>query len=156
MTKAYSATVTYEPEDPPNLGGNPVWIYVKFENGSIKKIHHTFNVQQSKKKNSEHWNHIEPWEVDLNAHLIGCPFEVTYYVTDPGSDDEILTFTYGSQNVTVTYINNPPNPDPFPSPEINPRDIMDTTTLIYEGSGSVVLQVEDDDGGLDSASIYIT
>jgi PKD repeat protein len=46
MTKTYSATVTYEPEDPPNIGGNPVWIYIKSQNGSIKKIHHTFNVQQ--------------------------------------------------------------------------------------------------------------
>jgi PKD repeat protein len=156
MTKSYFATVTYEPEDPPNIGGNPVWIYVKFENGNIKKIHHTFNVQQSKKKDSEHWNHIEPWEVDLNAHLIGCSFEVTYHITDPGSDDENLTFIYGSQNVTVTYLNNPPNPDPFPSPEIKPVDINDTANLTYEGPGTVVLQIEDDDGGTNSTTIDIS
>ncbi|UCE39517.1 MAG: hypothetical protein JSW00_01605 [Thermoplasmata archaeon] len=144
-TKSYSATVTYEPEDPPNVGGNPVWIYIKFKNGSIRRIHHTFNVQQSKKRDSDHWNHVEPWEVDLNGHLIGCPFEVTSHITDPGSDDEILSFTYGSQIKTVTYLNNPPNPDPFPSPEINPMDITDTTTLIYEGPGTLILTVKDDD-----------
>jgi parallel beta-helix repeat protein len=156
MSKTYSATVTYEPEDPPNVGGNPVWIYIKFENGSIKKIHHTFNVQQSKKKDSDHWNHVEPWEVDLNAHLVGYPFEINYHVTDPGSDDEVLTFTYGSQNATFTYFNDPLNPDPYPSPEVNPVDISDNTTLIYEGLGTVQLQVEDDDGGLGFSTIVLS
>jgi outer membrane protein assembly factor BamB len=147
FSKSYSATVTYTPEDPPNVGGNPVWIYIKSQNGSIKKIHHTFNVQQSKKRDSVHWNHVEPWEVDLNGHFIGLPFEITSHITDPGSDDETLTFTYGSQVKTVTYLNNPPNPDPYPSPEVNPVDIMDTTTLVYEGAGTVTLVVEDDDKG---------
>ncbi len=145
MTKTYNATVIYTPEDPPNIGGNPVWIYIKFKNGTVEKIHHTFNVQQSKKRDSDHWNHIEPWEVDLNAHLIGQSFEITSHITDPGSDDETLTFTYGSQVVTITYLNNPPNPDPFPSPEVKPVDIIDTTTLTYEGLGTITLVVEDDD-----------
>ncbi len=145
FSKSYNATVTYTPKDPPNVGGNPVWIYLKSQNGSIKKIHHTFNVQQSKKRDSEHWNHVEPWEVDLNVYFIGLPFEITSHITDPGSDDETLTFTYGSQVKIVTYLNNPPNPDPYPSPEINPVDIMDTTTLVYEGSGTVTLIVKDDD-----------
>jgi outer membrane protein assembly factor BamB len=147
FSKSYDATVTYTPEDPPNIGSNPVWIYIKSKNGSIKKIHHTFNVQQSKKRDSEHWNHVEPWEVELNSHFIGLPFEITSHITDPGSDDEILTFTYGSQVKIVTYLNNPPNPDPYPSPEVNPVVIVDTTTLIYEGTGTVMLTVEDDDGG---------
>jgi hypothetical protein len=153
FSKSYNATVTYTPEDPPNIGGNPVWIYIKSQNGSIKKIHHTFNVQQSKKRDSEHWNHVEPWEVELNGHFIGLPIEITSHITDPGSDDEILTFTYGSQVKTVTYLNNPPNPDPYPSPEVNPVDIMDTTTLVYEGPGTVMLMVEDDDGGLGVATL---
>ncbi len=145
--KSYSATVTYTPEDPPNIGSNPVWIYMKLENGSIKKIHHTFNVQQSMKRDSEHWNHIEPWEVDLSAHFIGLPFEITSHITDPGSDDEYLTYTYGSQIVNVTYLNNPPFPDPYPSPEIIPVDRYDTTFLLYEGPGTISLTVTDDDGG---------
>jgi hypothetical protein len=148
MTKTYSATVTYEPEDPPNIGGNPVWIYVKFKNGSIMKIHHTFNVQQSKKRDSDHWNHIDPWEVDLNAELIGCQFELKCHVTDPGSDDEFLIFSYGSQTKNVTCLNDPPNPDPYPSPEIKPVDFTDVTTLIYEGPWTLTLTAMDDDGGV--------
>jgi outer membrane protein assembly factor BamB len=160
MTKTYSATVTYTPEDPPNIGANPVWIYIKFPNGSIQKIHHNFNVQQSKNRDSDHWNHIEPWEVDLNAHLVGWEFEVDYHVADPGSDDEILTFTYGSQDVEVTHFNNPPNPDPYPSPEINPRDIYGIETFVYEGPGTITLVVKDDDNirlniGQGSSSIDI-
>ena len=76
-----------------------------------------------------------------------------YHVTDPGSDDEILTFTYGSQNVEIIHLNNPPNPDSYPSPEVNPRDIMDNITIVYEGAGTVILNVEDDDGGMDLAII---
>ncbi|MHA2100162.1 MAG: outer membrane protein assembly factor BamB family protein, partial [Candidatus Kariarchaeaceae archaeon] len=145
FSKSYNATVTYTPENPPNIGGNPVWIYLKSKDGNINRIHHTFNVQQSKNRDSEHWNHVEPWEVELNSHFIGLPFEITSHITDPGSDDEILTFTYGSQVKTVTYLNNPPNPDPYPSPEVNPVDKTDITTLVYEGSGTVTLVVKDDD-----------
>jgi outer membrane protein assembly factor BamB len=145
FSKCYSATITYTPEDPPNVGGNPVWIYLKSQNGSIKKIHHTFNVQQSKKRDSGHWNHVEHWEVDLNGHFIGLPFEITSHITDPGSDDETLTYTYGSQVKIVTYLNDPPNPDPYPSPEVDPVDITDTITLVYEGPGTVTLVVKDDD-----------
>jgi outer membrane protein assembly factor BamB len=145
LTKSYSAVVTYIPEDPPNIGANPVWIYIKSENGSVNKIHHTFNVQQSKKRDSDHWNHVEPWEVNLNPHLSGFPFEITSHVSDPGSDDETLTYTYGFQIVNVEYLNNPPNPDPFPSPEVNPRGIIDTTTIIYEGPGTIEVIARDDD-----------
>ncbi len=145
MTKTYSAIVTYIPEDPPNVGANPVWIYIKSKNGSINKIHHTFNVQQSKKRDSDHWDHVEPWKVNLNKCLIGLPFEITSHITDPGSDDETLSYNYCSQTATVTHLNNPPNTDPYPSPEVNPRDIIDTTTLVYEGSGTITLVVKDDD-----------
>ncbi|UCG68793.1 MAG: PQQ-binding-like beta-propeller repeat protein, partial [Thermoplasmata archaeon] len=145
FSKSYSATVRYTPKDPPNVGANPIWIYIKSQNGSITKIHHTFNIQQSKKKDSEHWNHVEPWEVDLNIHFIGLPFEITSHVTDPGSDDIILTYSYGSQIVTISYLNNPPVQDPYPSPGINPRDIIDTTILVYEGLKTVTLIVKDDD-----------
>jgi hypothetical protein len=147
MTKTYSAIVTYTPKDPPNVGGNPVWLYIQFPNGSVQKIPHTFNVQQSKKRDSDHWNHVEPWEVDLNVHLIGWAFDVDYHVTDPGSDDENLSFSYGSQKIMISHLNNPPFPDPYPSPEINPRDINGITKLVYEGPGTLALQVEDDDGG---------
>ncbi len=83
--------------------------------------------------------------MDLSAYFIGLPFEITSHITDPGSDDETLTYSYCSQVKTVTYLNNPPNPDPYPSPEVNPVDILDTTTLSYEGPGTVILVVRDDD-----------
>jgi hypothetical protein len=153
FSKSYSASVTCIPEDPPDIGSNPVWIYLRSENGSINKIHHTFNVQQSMKRDSNHWNHVEPWEVELDGHFIGLPFEITAHVTDPGSDDIFLTYSYGSQNVTVAYLNNPPNPDPYPSPEVNPRDIIDSTHLLYEGPGTVLLTVTDDDGGKETATL---
>ncbi|UCD91595.1 MAG: DUF4159 domain-containing protein, partial [Methanobacteriota archaeon] len=47
LTKTYDATVFFIPKDPPETGGNPVWIYVEFEDGGMAEIHHTFNVQQS-------------------------------------------------------------------------------------------------------------
>jgi outer membrane protein assembly factor BamB len=161
MTKTYCAIVIFTPEDPPDIGGNPVWLYIKFENDTEERIHHTFNVQQSKKRDSGHWNHVEPWEVDLNGYLVGHAFEITSHITDPGSDDEILTLTYGSQTATVIYLNDPPNPDPYPSPEINPKVIIDITTLIYEGRGTITLVVKDDDNirfgvGQGSDSIILT
>ncbi len=59
----------------------------------------------------------------------------------------------------VIYLNNPPNPDPYPSPEVKPMDIMDTTTLVYEGSGTLMLVVKDDDNirlGVGQCSSSIT
>ncbi len=171
MTKSYRAIVTYDPYpdkgdkikgDQPNNGkdkkdnaGNPVWIVLRFEDGSEERIPHTFNTQQSKKRDSDHWNHVEPWEVDLMSCLIGHPFEITAHVTDPGSDDETLTYHYVSQSAKVTYLNNPPNPDSHPSPEVNPRDVTDSTILTYEGPATLVLTVEDDDSGTVSVSLGI-
>lgn len=85
------------------------------------------------------------FQKDLNQHLNGLLFEITTHVTDPGSDDETLTYTYGSQIVTVIYLNNSPNPDPFPSPEITLKDIKDKTTLINDSPGTVTLIAKDDD-----------
>ncbi len=45
----------------------------------------------------------------------------------------------------VTYFNNPSNHDPYPSPEVNPMDIYRTTTLVYEGPGTLTLVANDDD-----------
>lgn len=159
-SKSYSANVTYTPENPPRVGANPVWICIRTQNGSIKEKHHTFNVQQSKERDSEHWNHVDPWEVDLNPLLTVSTIEITSHFTDPGSDDEMLTFTYGSQMMTFTYLNNPPNQDLYPSPEVKPWDMIHTTTFFYEGPGTVVLVVKDDDnlrlgvgGGIDQFDV---
>jgi hypothetical protein len=83
--------------------------------------------------------------VELNGYFVGLSFEITSHITDPGSDDETLIYTYGSQILTVTHLNKPPNPDLYPSPEVKPVDIMDTTTLVYEGLEIITLVVKDDD-----------
>jgi parallel beta-helix repeat protein len=163
MTKTYKAVVTYDPYpdsgdeirgDQPNNGkdkqnnaGNPVWIIIRFDDGSEERIHHIFNTQQSMKRNSAHSKHVEPWEVEFSSYLLGHPFTVRSISADPGSDDEQFTFTYGAQTVIKTYYNNVPvdTPDPYPSPELNPVDIIDTTILIYEGPGTLTLNVKDDD-----------
>ncbi len=172
ISKSYRAVVTYDPYpddgdeiegDQPNNGkdkqdnaGNPVWIILKFSDGSEVRIHHTFNTQQSKKKGSTHPNHIEPWEVDLNAYLDGGALEITTRITDPGSDDETLIYTYGSQNVTITYLNDPPNLDPYPSPEVNAVDLTDTMPITYEGPATLKLTVIDDDGGIVVTTLVIS
>ncbi len=95
MTKTYTALVDYIPNDPRvngNVwGGNPVWILMDFEDGSQDRLHHTFNVRQSH-WNSDHWNHIDPWEVDFTPRLSrhNITFEAT--ASDPGSDD--MTFLW--------------------------------------------------------------
>jgi PKD repeat protein len=163
LTRRYSAIVTYNPYpdsgdairgDQPNNGkdkqnnaGNPVWVVVRFPNGSEERAHHTFNTQQSKKRGSTHPNHVDPWEVDIMELLIGHSSEVLSHITDPGSDDIELEFTYGTEALSKVYLNAPPDPDPYPSPEVNPMDIMDTMTLVYKGEGTLILAVSDDDGG---------
>jgi hypothetical protein len=71
--------------------------------------------------------------------------------TDPGSDD--LTFTWdwddGTFNIT-TYLNDIAfDPDPYPSPQINPRNVIDNAYHVYStpGTYNVTLTVTDDDGG---------
>ena len=93
--------------------------------------------------------------MDINSHLIGWEFEVDYHVTDPGSDDEEITFNYASQTEVITNLNDPPNLDPYPSPEVNPRNIYDTISMVYEGPGTLSAVSEDDDGGKDTKILHI-
>ncbi|UCE38663.1 MAG: hypothetical protein JSW00_05385, partial [Thermoplasmata archaeon] len=71
------------------------------------------------------------------------------HATDPGSDDLEFTWDWGyppfSQTVN-TYLNNPPNPDPNPSKDINPRDVIDSASQTYGDNGvfPITLTVVDD------------
>jgi hypothetical protein len=82
---------------------------------------------------------------------VGEPLDFTGRATDPGSDDLFLGWAWddGSPVVTVEDLVNPPNPDPFPSPDVEPRDVTDVRTHTF---GSACLYeigflVNDDDSG---------
>jgi hypothetical protein len=162
ITKKYSAKVDYLPNDPRingNVwGGNPIWIIMTFEDGSESRLHHTFNVRKSY-WNSDHWNHIDPWEVELSPLLEGHNLTLEAQATDIGSDD--LTFTWNFGNITTagptTYYNNGLSPDLYPSPDINPMEATDICKHLYTTSGSftISLTVEDDDGAICVASLTI-
>jgi hypothetical protein len=155
-SKFYNASITFTSEDPPDLGGNPVWIYVEFEDGTVVEISHTFNVQQSKIRDSVHWNHIEPWHVNITAVLLGHGIVLVATATDPGSDD--LGFTWSFRTSTTWYNNDGSAgsfpTDPYPSPEgVSPFSVIYTVAFIYSGPETLTLTVEDDDGGLAMATI---
>jgi hypothetical protein len=120
-------------------------------------------------------DNVEPTaEIDRSATVLingiptflahaGEPLDFSGRSTDPGSDDLFLSWDWGdgppSPDLTTTYLVNPPNPDPFPSPSVQPRDITDMQThafaeaCLYEISFSAL----DDDGGSasDTATVLI-
>jgi len=71
--------------------------------------------------------------------------------TDPGSDDLFLGWDWddGSPIVTIEDLVNPPNPDPFPSPDVDPRDVTDMRTHTFSDAClyEISFLVDDDDGG---------
>jgi hypothetical protein len=97
------------------------------------------------------------------AHA-GEPVDFEGRSTDPGSDDLFLSWDWGdglpTPDVTTTYLVNPPNPDPFPSPTIQPRDLTDRKTHAFSDACLYVISFRalDDDGGagLDTANVIIS
>ncbi len=181
----YTAIVTYDPyedaEDdimgpqPINgqeWGANPVWLIAKFGDGTVCKKHHTFNVQQSMERDSDHWNHVEPWIVPIHiGPAVGVPIKFMASATDPGTDD--LTFEWDWGDLTMDsnlYLYDPlrgadpayPPGSPY-EPLGAPWDpwyvsyvgvtpplyVHDTTYHTYwmAGTFTVTLTVYDDDGG---------
>lgn len=81
---------------------------------------------------------------------------------DPGSDDLTFTWDYDlsdglqAEHVLI-YLVNPPNTDPFPSPSIQPREVLDGPTHHFVGICHfiVTLAVDDDDGGKNTDQTHV-
>ncbi|MCK4445286.1 MAG: PKD domain-containing protein, partial [Thermoplasmata archaeon] len=155
ITRTITAEIIYTPEDDPVNGqingANPVWLALSFEDGSEVRLKHTFNVQHP-----ETWE----WNVNINPYLMGHEITFEATATDPGSDD--LTFTWnwgdGTPENETTYYNDGTGPDPYPSPGgTYPFTATDMQKHTFRASGvyAVVLTVEDDDGGVATASLTI-
>jgi PKD repeat protein len=155
VTKEITVRVLYTPFDDPingqTNGANPAWILVRFEDDTMIELHHTFGVQHP-----ETWE----WNVGINQYLVG--HEITFEATaiDPGSDD--LTFSWvwgdGSPDESATYYNDGIGPDPFRSPwGTYPFTALDARTHTYftAGTFTLVLGVQDDDGGLTELLVII-
>jgi hypothetical protein len=194
----YTAIITYDPypddgdailgDQPINgqlWGGNPVWLIATFPDGTVCKKHHTFNVQQSIKRDSDHWNHVEPWIVPLHVGaVVGAPIKFVATATEPGSDDLTFTWDWGDMTSdTIVYLYDPvtlrPNTtadpayppgspyEPYGAPwdpyypmgggQYPPLSVTDMTyhTYSYEGTFTVTLTVTDDDGGSDTYTLDI-
>ncbi|MDV3222750.1 hypothetical protein [Intrasporangium sp.] len=82
---------------------------------------------------------------------VDVPLEIGANVSDPGSDDETLTWTWGdgAPADAVTDLVNPPAADPLPSPSIQPRDVSASAvhTYLLNCLYFVDVAAEDDDAG---------
>jgi hypothetical protein len=89
---------------------------------------------------------------------IGEEIEFNGHATDPGSDDLTLTWDWGdgTSDSRLSLVNSP-NPDPLPSPTVQPRDEPDQAehtfadACLYE----VTFSAEDDDGGGGSETVDV-
>jgi hypothetical protein len=175
ISRLYKAIITYDPypdngdmiegdqgnngKDKKDNAGNPVWMILRFADGSEMKIKHTFNTEQSKIRDSEKENHIEPWELDINSLLMGQHITLIAHAIDLGSDD--LGFHWNFISAARWYNNDGSTgvspSDPYPSPNgVFPFNATDLLKFIYNGPEIIVLEVFDDDKGSFSQTMQIT
>jgi hypothetical protein len=95
---------------------------------------------------------------------IGKPLTFRGRSRDPGSDDLLLSWDWDdgahAPDVTTTFLVNPPNADPFPSPSVQPRDVNDSQRHAFAQACTYAIgfSAADDDGGksADRANVVIT
>ncbi len=153
-SKKYSATAYYTPEDDPIngqiWGATPAWFVFEFDNTS-RRIHHTFNV-----RHEETW----VWNIeDLNQYLPLPTVTLEAIAYDPGSDDLKFKWSFGDGTFDEhIYYNNGMNPDPYPSPDVNPVIVTDLTLHGYSSAGTytIILTVTDDDNGEVAVSMVLS
>lgn len=88
----------------------------------------------------------------------GQPVQFTASVTDAGSDDLYLTWSWGDgTNDADTRLLSPPGTDPFPSPSVNPRAVASQRSHAWTQACfyTITLAATDDDGGQGSASANV-
>jgi hypothetical protein len=132
------------------------------------------------KRDSDHWNHVEPWIVPLHVGaVVGAPIKFVAEATDPGSDDLNFTWDWGDNSSDLkTYLYDsmrgfdpafpPGSPyEPYGAPwdplyvnytgQMPPLTVLDETYHTYwaEGIFTVTLTVTDDDGGTDTYTVDI-
>jgi hypothetical protein len=91
---------------------------------------------------------------------IGQPLAIPANVTDPGSDDETITWDWDDGSTdSETVLRNPPVSDPFPSPSIQPVDVDVSASHTWTDACFYQVDVDsaDDDSGSgsDTANVVI-
>ncbi|MCK5292576.1 MAG: hypothetical protein KAR39_11245 [Thermoplasmata archaeon] len=155
MNNSYSALIRYSPEDDDingrPWGSTPAWIRLLSDGKEIASMHHTFNVRHP---NTWDW-HIP----DMDSYILERECVLQAEVSDVGSDDLNVEWNLGDGSFEQhIYYNDGMNPDPYPSLEVNPIYVTDTVRHTYQSgrSYSVIVSVQDDDGGTSQASIILT
>jgi len=95
---------------------------------------------------------------------MGEPVEFRSRSTDPGSDDLVVSWDWDdgdpAPDVATDYLVNPPADDGFPSPSVQPRDVVDVQSHQFTAAcfHEVGVSTLDDDGGTgdDSVSVIVT
>jgi predicted GH43/DUF377 family glycosyl hydrolase len=133
LSRVYSAVIRYTPEDDPvngkPNGANPCWLILQSSSGKEVRLHHTFNVKQSK-------SYI--WDVNLTSKLIvnAVTFEAIVY--DPGADDITIIWDFGNGGNIINLYQN--------QNKTYPVRVRDQVTYAFQNSGkfTIVLKVKDD------------